>query len=453
MKKIHILFLIVFLSLSYNSYSQKLDTILNGYLSPIVRTSGSGPNFNFKGIFRNNSIGLGFDTTGTNLNIIVATDGKCYQLPVTNITEIQQPLVRNTVIQGTAVDLSGELSTIPTGVAAFVDLTDSLKLMPYVYKLPEDLQACLINRNYLIIDSLALNDVIGTTQINDSVYIQLGNGQTLFTGVAVGSAGTNNFDSDRAILRIPEVNTNIGGNTIEDWLEWWYFTPPTFSAFNQSPSGQVYEVGIEENIRYLSVVSNPSGATITSHYLLNLTTGDTLYQEPDVPYTNTIKLTENRFVYYTPLQTPVDTFEASSYSFRFFADWESDTESGTIQTEIKTIQAVYPVLYGMVADTATAFADPYGTLTKLVQTEENKTVSYTGTGLIVYGFPQTWSDTNLSSIIDPNGFNVTASFTRVDYPTVTSTGLPNNYSDVPYVFYFLNTGSTTTSASNYTFNR
>jgi len=107
----------------------------------------------------------------------------------------------------------------------------------------------------------------------------------------------------------------------------------------------------------------------------------------------------------------------------------------------------------MVADTATAFADIYGTMNKLVETEGDKTVSYTGSGLIFYCMPDTWGDTNLSSIIDPNGFNVTASFTRVTYPTVTSTGLTNNYTDAGCDCYFLNTGSTVTSGSNYTFNR
>jgi hypothetical protein len=204
--------------LSFTSIeAQQLDTILNGYLSPITRTGGSSPNFNFKGIFRNNTIGTGFDTTNTNLNIIVATDGKCYQLPVTNITEIQQPLARNTVIQGTAVDLSGELSTIPTGVAAFVDLTDTLKLIPYINQLPEDLQACIVTHNMLQLDSLSLTGVASNVIRNDSVFIVLADGMEFFTGIntASGISPSTVLSNDSLFIRISNTNYFSGMRNFE----------------------------------------------------------------------------------------------------------------------------------------------------------------------------------------------------------------------------------------------
>ena len=252
------------------------------------------------------------------------------------------------------------------------------------------------------------------------------------------------FDSNRPILREPTVGVNIGGSTVTDWLEWWYFTPPTISL-NVSPSISFIEIGTTQQYTITATTANPGNATLSNGSLF-VVSGDELDD-----YTNTT--TGVATVNFTPLQTPVDTFDNSSYQFRATQDWVFGSDSGIATSNTVTRTAGYPVLYGMVADTATAFADPYGTLTKLVQTEGNKTVSLTGNGLIIYGFPQTWSDTNLSSIIDPNGFNVTASFTRVDYPVVTSTGLVNNYVSVPYVFYFLNTGATSTSSSNYTFNR
>lgn len=259
-----------------------------------------------------------------------------------------------------------------------------------------------------------------------------------------GGGGNTSFDSDRPILRVPQAGDNIGGSDVVDWLSWWYFTAPTISLA-QSPSTTVIEIGATQQYTFTSTTTNTGGATLSNGHLF-VVSGDTLDS-----YTSTT--TGTATIDFTPLQTPVDTFDSQTYQIRATQQWSGSGESGTATSNTRTIRAVYPVLYGMVADTATAFADPYGELTKLVQTEGNKTVSFTGTGLIVYGFPQTWTDTNLSSIIDPNGFNVTASFTRVDYPTVTSTGLTNNYTDVPYVFYFLNTGTTTTSSSSYTFNR
>lgn len=274
--------------------------------------------------------------------------------------------------------------------------------------------------------------------------IQTSNTIKIDSLLSVSGGGGNTFDSNRPILRVPQVGDNIGGSDVVDWLSWWYFTAPTISLA-QSPSTTVIEIGATQQYTFTSTTTNTGGATLSNGHLF-VVSGDTLDN-----YTSTT--TGTATIDFTPLQTPVDTFDSQTYQIRATQQWTGSGESGTATSNTRTIRAVYPVLYGMVADTATAFADPYGELTKLVQTEGNKTVSFTGTGLIVYGFPQTWTDTNLSSIIDPNGFNVTASFTRVDYPTVTSTGLPNNYTDVPYVFYFLNTGTTTTSSSSYTFNR
>jgi hypothetical protein len=265
------------------------------------------------------------------------------------------------------------------------------------------------------------------------------------TGGSGGGSSSIAFDGDRPILRVPTAGVNIGSSTVTGWLNWWYFAPPTLSLSRSGGESTTVEVGTETTYTFTATTNNPGGATLSNGHLF-VTGADTLLN-----FTSTTGGSAG--LTFSPKQTPVDTFDNTFYQVRASQQWAEGAESGTIFSNAINLAGVYPVLYGMVADTATAFADPYGTLNKLVQTEGNKTVSFTGTGLIIYGFPQTWSDENLSSIIDPNGFNVTASFTRVTYPTVTSTGLTNNYVDEPYVFYFLNTGSTTTSSSNYTFNR
>lgn len=266
-----------------------------------------------------------------------------------------------------------------------------------------------------------------------------------YCGCCEEGTGSTVFDSDRPILRTPTVGTVIGGTSVTDWLDYWYFAPPTLSLSRSGGESTTVEVGTETTYTFTATTNNPGGATLSNGHLF-VTGADTLLN-----FTSTTGGSAG--LTFSPKQTPVDTFDNTFYQVRASQQWAEGAESGTIFSNAINLAGVYPVLYGMVADTATAFADPYGTLNKLVQTEGNKTVSFTGTGLIIYGFPQTWADENLSSIIDPNGFNVTASFTRVTYHTVTSTGLTNNYVDEPYVFYFLNTGSTTTSASNYTFNR
>ena len=137
--------------------------------------------------------------------------------------------------------------------------------------------------------------------------------------------------------------------------------------------------------------------------------------------------------------------------YRFSSELTYDgTETATSNTSI--IRAVYPIFSGVVADTAVAFADVYGELNKSVQREGDKTISFTGTGIAVYGFPASWSDTVINQILDPNGLNATSAFTRFDYMTVTSVGLTNNYVDVDYVFYVAS-GSSTYAAAEYDFNQ
>ncbi len=67
------------------------------------------------------------------------------------------------------------------------------------------------------------------------------------------------------------------------------------------------------------------------------------------------------------------------------------------------------------------------------KTKSNKTVALNDTLKYIYfAYPASYGD--LSSIKDPNNFNVINNFTKYS-GTVTSTGLDNNYSSVAYNIY------------------
>ena len=271
---------------------------------------------------------------------------------------------------------------------------------------------------------------------------------TAFSGG--GSSGSVFFDSNRPILRVPQVGDNIGGSTIQDFLNAFYTTPPELSSTIVGTS--FFEIGTSNTVDFRTVLNNPAGIAFTDYEASEQGKGvvATFPDGSQATRTNVFQFT------YAPVQSPVGgvgVYDDDEYRFSSELTYNG-TETATSNTA--TVRAGYPVLYGMVAevDTATAFADPYGELSgKLVEAEGDKQVDFTGTGLIVYGFPQTWSDTNLSNIEDPNGFPAIASFDRRTDLVVTSTGLTNNYTNVPYVFYILNTGATTTANSTYTFER
>lgn len=95
-----------------------------------------------------------------------------------------------------------------------------------------------------------------------------------------------------------------------------------------------------------------------------------------------------------------------------------------------TVSFVYPFLYGSSVGTSITF---YGALTKLIEIQEDKTVSFDADlKYFWFGYPDTYPD--LTSIKDENGHEVLSAFTK-SAELVTSTGLTSNWVDVGYTFY------------------
>jgi hypothetical protein len=259
--------------------------------------------------------------------------------------------------------------------------------------------------------------------------------------ISFSSGDVSVFDGNRPILRTPGVGDNLGTSTMEAWLEWWYFTAPTLSISSMTSP---IEVGTTNTYYVSGTTTNSGGATLSAGYFRQTSPStDTLVSfGSGTSYADTIL--------FTPQQGGSGQFNELSYTFQAKQSWVFGSESGTATSTARTIQGVYPVLYGMSSTDFSVTGNPY-TLTKLVQTEGNKTVTLTGSGYIYYLVPKTWGDYTLSQIIDHNGFNVTASFTSYDV-TVSSSGLTNDWTAVPYKMYKLNT-TTTTSGYAYQFNR
>lgn len=252
------------------------------------------------------------------------------------------------------------------------------------------------------------------------------------------------FNGDRNILRVPSVGQNLGTTSINEWLEWWYFTPPTLSMVI-SPTTTVYEYGDSSQVIATSTTTNSGGATLSVGALITSWSGGS--ENKSFGASTTARDT----IQFAPIAGSSTNYNRQSYSFQSSQGWVFGSESGTANSNTRTVQAVYPVFYGMSSTDFSSSGNIYGVLTKLVTTEGNKSVNLNGSGFIYYAIPTTWSDTDLSSIIDHNGFNVTSSFTVYDI-TVSSSGLTNDYSGVSYKLYKLNS-ETTTSNFTYQFNR
>lgn len=279
----------------------------------------------------------------------------------------------------------------------------------------------------------------------DSIFNQL---KALYYSGGVGGgggAGDNIFDSNRPILRTAQVGDNIGGTTVQDWLEYWYFTEPTISLF-KDVGASIFEIGTSTTITFTTTVTNTGNASLSSGLFTNTTTSSNISSFGS--NTSSVDI-----INFTPRQGGAGDYNLDFYGFQSTQSWSSGSESGTASSNSVAIRGVYPLLYGMGnVDTSIVLNDLYNTFSatgKIVEVEGNKTVSLTGSGLIYFAIPSSWSDSDLSQIIDPNGFNVLPSFDKVTYPIVNSAGLDGNWS-LNYTVYYLNTGTTNTNNSSYT---
>lgn len=252
--------------------------------------------------------------------------------------------------------------------------------------------------------------------------------------------GIDSFNSNRPILRLYSVGTVVGGYTMTDMFEWLYFAPPTLSL-SMSPTATVYEVGTSTSVTLSGSTTNPGAATLSGGELVRTVPSSNVVNSfgGGTTYTSTIT--------FTPTKGGTGDYNLLSYSFRAEQDWLKGAESGTAISTTRSLTAVYPVLYGMTATDLSAGGDAYAELTKLVQTEGDKSVTFTGTAqFMYYAIPKTWGDFNLSVIKDHSNFDVTPSFTAYDI-TVTSSGLVNNWTQ-DYKIYKLNS---LTNASGFTY--
>lgn len=405
-----LIFILTLILLPLISFSQRVGkSFLVGKVTATQTGSGAGY-WQVAGIFTDESGRYESPDINVSDNLVFTDNGKLFVLPITLVVSASHPSytirVGNTGIT--------DIVAVPTTTsAAIVRGTANHTLLSYSAGIVDADQQLILQDVLYSIDSLL-------------------------------NASDASFDSNRNILRVPTVGANIGGSTISDFLNYFYFTPPTITC-NLSPTTTVYEVGTSTSIIISGATTNAGAATLSAGHLTQTApSADTLKSFTSATsYADTIT--------FTPQQGGSGQFNTLAYSFRATQAWVKGAESGTATSTTRSISGVYPVLYGMSATDFTATGNPYTGLTKLVEAEGDKTVTLTGSGYIYFLVPKTWSDWNLSSIIDHNGFNVTASFTATDI-NISSSGLTNNWTTQAYRMYKLNT-TTTTSGNAYQFNR
>jgi len=260
-----------------------------------------------------------------------------------------------------------------------------------------------------------------------------------------GGGGSITFDGNRSILRIPSVSDNIGSTTLSEWNEWWYFAPPTATT-SLSPTTLLYEYGDSTQITYSRLTSNPGGATLSNGKLYRVG------QLPagNITINNGSATSGSSNFPYEPVFQSTSQSELAYYDFYSSQEWNFGAESGTVYSDTTRLQAALPIFYGVDSTDFDTTGNIYSELTKLLEVEGDKSVTFTGNGYIYFAVPTNdWDDVTIDQILDHNGLNVTSSFTVYDI-TVSSSGLTNDWVDLDYKLFKLN-HLTSTSGYQYQF--
>ena len=163
------------------------------------------------------------------------------------------------------------------------------------------------------------------------------------------------------------------------------------------------------------------------------------FNQQDAGPLNNLQFTKNGVSVQTGgvLTTYQETLDVTvgSTAWRAIASYDAGTTkpnhtgspptAGSVNSSIRNLVGIYPFLTGSDASNALTGTALYNALTKSVTTQGNKSIAFSFAGEYGYfAYPEDYP--NLSSIIDQNGFNVTAAWSQ-DLVSVTSTGLGTNY--------------------------
>lgn len=225
------------------------------------------------------------------------------------------------------------------------------------------------------------------------------------------------FDGTVAIKAVPSVGDIPGGSTVTEFLTNLFY--PFIPASLSMSSFSTQEVGSDINPTISGTLTLNDEDTVTERRVIDVTGGNSTL---DNPTSNNISFT---------ISSPVTVTSGSFQSYRIEADVDNNGSPTTLSAS-RSITGVYPFLYGMESSDLNN-SNFYTTLTKDVSAKGDKNVTLNGSSSYIYFmYPSSYG--SLSGIIDPNGFDVTGSFTESTV-TVDSSGLDNNWSGISYTLY------------------
>ena len=214
--------------------------------------------------------------------------------------------------------------------------------------------------------------------------------------------------------------TNLNNLSIQEVLTKLLFpyVAPTLSAsLIYSPSGTIFEKGQSVNITGIRGTVTKKSEKIKNVKFLD---GSTVIN------TITGGVENGGNFQYNLLPSISITSNLSNNRFRFTA---TDMTDKTYYANTTAINFYYPYYYGFVEENELITGEIFSRFTKKVEAKGNKTFNYnTENQCMLFAYPKSYG--NIAKIIDPNGFDVTSTFTKIEIEVV---GLDQT-SQVYYVY-------------------
>lgn len=248
-----------------------------------------------------------------------------------------------------------------------------------------------------------------------------------------GSGGI--FETDQLTINAVggiKTNTDLNGKSWQEIIDamFYPYTKPVISVTG-TPNGGVYEKGNTQTITNVKVVVTKKSKKITKVEVFNGATSLGSKTGTEV---------ENGGTFNFAVSVPVN-----SINVQLTAKATDETgDSGVSSATTGAFTFVYPYYVGICDDGVAIDETLFKNLTKKIENKANKSISYTTNNQrMVFAYPKSYG--TIKSIIDPNNFDVTATFTST---TVSVTSLDGTVQD----YYVYVNGASTQSNFTMKFN-
>lgn len=298
--------------------------------------------------------------------------------------------------------------TIDDDVVEDISTWSSQKIVDYAMPLPvvagTDGQVLTVDSNGDAIwaDQEIVPDV-STGNKGDVLGID-SNGKLAYLSAGAASGGdkiTNTGATMSAIGGIP-ANTTLTDKTCIEVLEMMLFpyTKPVISSvtLNRTPSGTVYEKGTTVSINSISTAIQKKSEAITK---VQFYVNNTMENEITTGVAN-----GGTFTY-----TPTTAISITDTITNTYVQVKVEDGKSLVTANSLALTFVYPYYHGSIADGTVVNDAVIQGLTKDVSIKGVKTYNYnTSNSCMVIAYPASYG--NIRTIIDPNGFDITGSFTK-----------------------------------------